>query len=93
MYTVSAQGVDEHMINVHYYYYNMFCTTQFAQLAGKRFRRVFLLVCCCCFPRYQSLFSVYFSGQGLVASELLPDCLANMDECAARRYYSLGWRA
>ena len=22
MYHVSAQGVDEHMINVHYYYYN-----------------------------------------------------------------------
>ena len=24
MYHVSAQGVDEHMINVHYYYYDIF---------------------------------------------------------------------
>ena len=28
MYHVSAQGVDEHMINVHYYYYSVFATSE-----------------------------------------------------------------
>ena len=28
MYHVSAQGVDEHMINVHYYYYLLQCGSQ-----------------------------------------------------------------
>ena len=34
MYHVSAQGVDEHMINVHYYYYYCVC--------------VCVCVCVCC---------------------------------------------
>ena len=32
MYHVSTQGVDEHMINVHYYYYSMWYKTSVMQI-------------------------------------------------------------